>query len=227
MCLQWCHVQSWLIDNDLVCIGCDRHDPATLPSWVRCATCSHQLTPDGQSPQCGLTREALPILGGCCHWNATLIVPSHLSLSSGDLAPWLGNDVLAVFAASPSAPLTLSAEDGCMSIVLSDLAVPLVYGVPAEEWGDALGWSADAVPLDFDDVSQHATVAALEALETDNATFAIALDTLRDALNTTVLPTEWHEVIVALLLLGRERYASDMLVCVRLDNLEEQLCISL
>lgn len=224
MCLQWCHVQSWLIDNDLVCIDCDRHNPATLPAWVRCATCTHQRTPDDQPPHCALTHEGLPIAGGCCHWNVSIATETSLALGPGDLAPWLGSDVLAVFAASPSAPDVVTDERGYVTIARDDLSVPLVYGVPADEWADALGWSRDLVTLDFDDALQHATVAALEALETDSSTFVAALDALHIVLDSAVMPTEWREVIVALLLLGRERYADETFVCACLDSLEALLC---
>lgn len=41
MCLQWCHRQQWLINNDVPCYGCDYRDPQHLPPSWSCFTCQH------------------------------------------------------------------------------------------------------------------------------------------------------------------------------------------
>ncbi len=42
MCLQWCHVHKWIIDNDVRCSGCERAEPNDRPEDQACDTCKHR-----------------------------------------------------------------------------------------------------------------------------------------------------------------------------------------
>src|SRR6266498_3050234 len=170
MCLQWCHVRSWLIDNDLSCTGCDRSEPDLLPAAWSCASCTHLIAHDGQARICGLTRETLPLAGRCCHWSAELTSSAALALSATELAPWLAEagDAAEVFAASSSAPPISFGAAGQVIVAIDDLSVPLVYGVPAPDWDAALGWDMNTPAhneVSADDVRLVAITTALEALE--------------------------------------------------------------
>src|SRR6266545_230051 len=206
MCLQWCHVRSWLIDNDLSCTGCDRSEPELLPAAWSCASCTHLIAHDGQVRICGLTRETLPLAGRCCHWSAELTSSAALALSAAELAPWLAEagDAAEVFAASPSAPPISFDPTGRVVVAIDDLSVPLVYGVPAPDWDAALGWDMRA-PVSskalLDDVRLVAITTALEALEQGAPAFEQALLFVAAVLgpnDLTDLPDAWAQIFTQL-----------------------------
>lgn len=229
MCLQWCHVHRFVIDNDLPCCGCDRSDVARLPAFWSCAQCVNQVVPDAAPPRCGLTRETLPLAGRCCHWQAEPTRQITLHLADDDLAPWLAGSAAQVFADSPSAP-PIRFESGRVRVALNDLSVPLVYGVPADEWDAALGWDRPA-PLASDDAGDtgvpRALIAALDALDQNAPALAAALADLADALGpdgAAALPDGWADIWTQLVLLSRARAGSDAAVTTQLDAMEDMLC---
>lgn len=235
MCLQWCYVRSWLIDNDLPCAGCVLRAAALLPATHTCVTCTNRRERDGQPPLCDLTRETLPLAGACCHWNTAPQAPAVLALTAPDLAPWLdSDDVRLVFATSPSAPPLARDPDGRLLVALADLNVPLVYGVPAAAWDTALGWELPVTSWDattwgstLDDAPQRAMIAALEALDCGATTYHQRLGDLAVALATTAptaLPEGWHDILRSLIAIGLERFSTNMAIRVRLTELENTLC---
>ena len=233
MCLQWCHVRSWLIDNDLSCTGCDRSEPELLPAAWSCASCTHLIAHDGQVRICGLTRETLPLAGRCCHWSAELTSSAALALSAAELAPWLAEagDAAEVFAASPSAPPISFDAAGQVVVAIDDLSVPLVYGVPAPDWDAALGWDMNTPAhneVSADDVRLVAITTALEALEQGAPALEQALLFVAGVVgpgDLAELPEGWRDIVTQLIVLGRELYSSHATIIAYLDALErQQLC---
>lgn len=230
MCLQWCHVRSWLIDNDLPCTGCDRSNVERLPASWTCASCTHLVARDGQAGICGLTRESLPLVGRCCHWRVELTSSTALTLTAADLAPWLAaaGDVAEVFDASPSAPPISFDGAGRVVVAIDDLSVPLVYGVPAPDWDAALGWDMSMAAhskISLDDECLVAITTALEALEQGTPAFEQSLLFVTAVVGPgalTELPEGWREIVTHLIALGRERYSSNMKITAYLDALERQ-----
>lgn len=233
MCLQWCHVRAWLIDNDLPCAGCDRGDPARLPAAWSCASCTHVIAHDGLPGICGLTRESLPLAGRCCHWRAELAPAVMLAVSTRELAPWLADagEVAEVFASSPSAPPISFDSTGRVVVALGDLSVPLVYGVPAPAWDTALGWDTSTpthTEGTADDLRLVAITAALGALEHGAPAFEGALLCVASAAgpgDLAELSNDWRDIVTCLIALGREHYSSHAGIAALLDALErQQLC---
>lgn len=228
MCLQWCHVRSWLIDNDLPCIGCDLRDPQHLPTSWSCASCTHLLPRDGQAGICGLTRETLPLAGRCCHWRVEMISSATLVLSAAELAPWLAEaaEVAEVFAASPSAPSIACDPTGRVIVAIDDLNVPLVYGIAAFDWDAALGWDrcAPATPdAMIDDLRLVAITTALEALEQGAPALEQALRGLAAVIgpdDLAELPEGWSQIVAQFMALGREVYRDHRRICEGIDALE-------
>lgn len=229
MCLQWCHVHSWLIDNDLPCAGCERGEAARLPAAWSCASCTHLIARNNQAAMCGLTREAPPLIGRCCHWQAEPSTLADLAIGDDAIAPWLAGTAVTIFERSPSAP-PVSVAAGQVLVALDSLSVPLVYGVPAADWDAALGWEC-AQEMDWaapPDDSQRAIIAALEALEQDLPALEQALCRLAEALGTAdeALPEAWRAIVVELVALGRTRYHHHPPLIAQLDRLETDPCIS-
>jgi len=231
MCLQWCHVRSWLIDNDLPCTGCDLRDPQLLPVSWSCASCTHLRPRDGQAGICGLTRETLPLADRCCHWRVEVAPSAALVLSAAELAPWLAEatDVAEVFAASPSAPSIACDPTSRVIVAIDDLNVPLVYGVPACDWDAALGWDrcAPATPeVMIDDVRLVAIMTALEALEQGAPALEQALRSLAAILgpaDLAELPEGWSQIVSQFMALGREVYRDHRRIVEGIDTLERAL----
>jgi hypothetical protein len=144
MCLQWCHATQRLIDNDLPCTWCARF-PQSAPQLERtCASCSHLAERNDRPPFCGLSRAGLPLVHACCHWNATLTCGPLLHIGPANVAPgvleaWCAPSVAALFERAEGAPGHAVDEGGHVTVALADLALPLVYGVAAGGWSDALG----------------------------------------------------------------------------------------
>ena len=146
MCLQWCHVTCTLIDNDLACAHCG---PETRRAHAaeRCDTCVHR-----QGVTCSLTREKLPGQRTCCHWGVpALAMGTVLTLTDANVAPGLlryhqARDVAQLFDRSDTAP-NYAGGGSQISVSLDDLAVPMVYGLPADEWDAALADDAGAARL--------------------------------------------------------------------------------
>ena len=174
MCLQWCHTTKRLIDNDLPCIGCDHFPYRAAPAREACTSCAHVVTPDGARPFCGLSKAPLPLTQHCCHWNVELESRPILLLSDTDIAPgvldmWGVASVRELFNRSDSAPEVQEKADGRIQVALDELAVPLVYGVPAAQWDLALAedtgdWAAN-VNTEVPSKVAAAVVALLDALD--------------------------------------------------------------
>lgn len=180
MCLQWCHVQRWLIDNDLECAGCERGAASDLPGEWSCAGCSHLRQAAGAAPSCALTRARLPLLGRCCHWQAEPVLEE-----TARLAPWL------------------AAEDRQLgSLRLGDLSVPLVYGVPADAWPAAVDpdeCEQSGEPLDLK--RRLAIEAAIDACEAGDTVLRRARRALDAALapgGEQGLPAAWRAIVAEL-----------------------------
>ncbi len=228
MCLQWCHVRSWLIDNDLPCMECDHGEADRLPVAWTCVSCTHVIARDGQAGMCNLTRETLPLAGRCCHWCAELTPAVSLALSTDQLAPWLAEagEVVEVFAASPSAPPIAFDAAGRVVVAIDDLSVPLVYGVPALDWDAALGWDMNTLAyaeVSLDNERLVAITTALEALERGAPALEQALLYVVAVLGPdelAELPEGWREIITQLIALGRELYSSNKTIITHLDALE-------
>lgn len=231
MCLQWCHVRAWVIDNDLACIGCDRGDPERLPDAWSCVGCVHHSARDGQIAICGLTHETLPVCQRCCHWQTARTTMSTLVIGDANIAPWIGGTARDVFVASPSAPPIVFDNDRII-VDLDDLSVPLVYGVPAPDWDAALGWEL-AMPLEsgtpLDDMRQQAITNALEALEHGAFALEQMLNELAaelDAAGVADLPEGWLDILTQLIVLGRNLYGDHATILAQFDQLASDACIS-
>ncbi len=182
MCLQWCHVQRWLIDNDQECIGCERGVARDLPPEWSCAECLHLLRPAGAPLSCALTRARLPLLGRCCHWQAALALEE-----ASALAPWLEDAVRELRATLPG---------------WDDLSVPLVYGVPAGAWAEAIELDDCESPGEPLDTQRRAAIeAAIEAGEHGGSVLQWAMHALDAALapaGELGLPPAWRAIVAEL-----------------------------
>lgn len=148
---------------------------------------------------CGLTRATLPPAQTCCHWNVALETRAMLTLTLPDIAPnamdyHRARTVAELFDRSDSAPVYQRVEDstphGVIRVALADLAVPLVYGLPAGDW--------ERVPVVFEPDMETAIGAQVqEALlylaEGDVARADAALQKLGDF---ATLPVLWRDVVL-------------------------------
>lgn len=178
MCLQWCHVRRWLINNDMECSGCDRGVASELPRGWSCTKCRHMQQPTGAPPICALTKARLPWLGRCCHWQAEPTLAA-----TGALAPWL--------------------EGRRLGLTQPDrLSIPLVYGVPAGAWADAIEPDDCEPPGEPLDTSRRAAIeAALEACERGDPVLRPAMRALDAALGPAGelgLPPAWRAIVAEL-----------------------------
>jgi len=143
MCLQWCHVRSLLVDNDIPC-------ELLCPTEIRlaqedksCRTCSH-YQPAGEVDLCLLTHEITPLAENCCHRNAAIeggevllvlgkTVPEALAKAHGV------ESTAQIFEMVETAPeLEENTPEEGISIRIEELSVPLVYGLIATAWDEAL-----------------------------------------------------------------------------------------
>jgi hypothetical protein len=210
MCLQWCYVRGWIIDNDLPCAGCPAYGRSPAAS---CDSCTHRC--DGErGPLCALTRLPLPDAGGCCHHNAAAGAGEPIIVAVDDVtvAPW----VLAAHRAATPAELLaghhsapeLELRGGRAWLRLDCLAVPFVYGVTADAWEMAV---ALPEPEPIPDAPPH-FAAALDALEALHAggdpapAHARLLALLAEAPLET-LPDYWRGTVRETLALLEEREA--------------------
>lgn len=74
----------------------------------------------------------------CCHWNAPIETRPILLLTDMHVAPsvlamWGVASIAILFARSDSAPDVHEDALGRVEVALNDLALPLVYGVPAAQ----------------------------------------------------------------------------------------------
>ena len=140
MCLQWCHVRGWLIDNDLACVGCPLG--VLAPSAPSCETCAHHQVDAGGAEVCALTHTALPHRRSCCHHNAAPAAETHIPLELIPIAPWVtarwGDDPEALLATHHSAPGVAFDDEERPALVLADLATPLVSGILSAQWPAAV-----------------------------------------------------------------------------------------
>lgn len=229
MCLMWCHVQRWVVDNDLPCDGCNLGQSARLPSTWSCGSCRH-----AQGGRCALTREAQPLLGRCCHWQVEPTPHGMLVLEEGQLAPWLrsAEGMAVVFAASPTAPPLQRDVAGRVMVNPEELSVPLVFGVESPRWDAALGWGPAAgapelhwdVPLD--DERQRAIFGLLAALDVAEVVGVQgALVQLQVALDgiSTPLPHGWAVLLADLVRLGQDICAEEGVLVEQFAVMEQLL----
>lgn len=135
MCLTFCH-QRGIIYNNHTCDVCE-DCPERLGGAGRCEDCRHYAGND----VCDLTKAKVPRWRRCCHWNVErderferngAVIP--LDAVDPVLLAREYRDDIAVFAEEWG----LDAE----GVPVIEIAVPLVYGIPCGEWGEALGNSA-------------------------------------------------------------------------------------
>ena len=232
MCLQWCHVQCWLINNDLPCTGCPSGDPQRLPAPLACATCTQHVAQAGTRGICMLTREQVPLAGRCCHWNADAQTTSPLVLGTADLAPWLHapRGVAGVFDDSETAPEVAVDAQQRVTVNLDDLSVPLVYGVPSADWDAALGWVRPpaSTPLPTASPQVDAVLDALACVATGGPALVAALDVLLTTVHpdATLLDADaaWHAITTDLLALCRAQHGTDPAIRVALQRIATVRC---
>ncbi len=232
MCLEWCHVRSWLINNDIACATCAHRSPERLPDRFSCTTCTHRGGQVATAGMCGLTHEALPTVGRCCHWSVTPTTAMTLVLSDADLAPWLRGPrgVAGVFDESETAPEVSIDAAGCVAVRLNELSVPLVYGVPSSDWEAALGWEPvrhmstwEFQPLPDAD----ALLEALELIPTGGRPLITALDSLAELLGgATTLRTDdtWRKLTTDMLALCRAHHPAEPAIQQALQRIEDAVC---
>ncbi len=140
MCLQWCHVRDVLIDNDLPCALLCPDAIRLAHTGDTCDTCRHY-----QNGLCALTRERPPLARTCCHWNAAPAAFDYVVLRLGvnvppELAAAHGvqttRDIFDVVDSAPELPPETPADGFYLDA--RNLVVPLVYGVCADCWEQAL-----------------------------------------------------------------------------------------
>lgn len=143
MCLQWCHVAHQLIDNDFPCAHCPP-ERRFAHTGRTCAACRHFVA---AARLCTLTHEDVPG-SACCHYD---ILPDsgqrfvrREDVAMGLLERYGVAEVAGLFERSETAPECEPQGEGAW-VELADLAVPEVYGLPADEWDAAL-----RRPLDWD-----------------------------------------------------------------------------
>ncbi len=233
MCLQWCHRQGWLINNDVICESCDYRDPQWLPGQFACATCAHHVERPETDGACILTREGTPFVGRCCHWNVVPNPAITLVLSNAELAPWLAGPrgVAGVFDESEIAPDVVVDTQQRVTVNLDELSVPLVYGVPSSDWDAALGLEP-LQPTPGLNLPSHPDVEALlEALgciEHGGASLIAALK----ALIATVHPeamvrvdAQWRASVRSMVEVCGERHGTEPVITNLLQRIEESVCM--
>jgi len=133
MCLQWCHVRSLIIHNDHPCLHC-----LGVIRFARqgedCSACAHY---GGQL--CNLTKSAIPAARTCCHHNVNPLQIEVLDLTEENILPmqlilYQVNNLKELFWLVESAPEPIELPNGALQVRMEDLAVPMVYGLPANEW---------------------------------------------------------------------------------------------
>ena len=145
MCLQWCHVRNALIDNDLPCEMLCPESIRLAHAAETCETCIHYV-----AGLCALTKERIPQSRTCCHWNADPmffdVVVLHLGVNvpSELMAAYGANSIREIFDQVDTAP-DLPPDAPADGIVLNarDLTLPLVYGVCADCWEQAITGQSD------------------------------------------------------------------------------------
>ena len=142
MCLQWCHVRSLLVDNDIPCVQLCPDAVRLAHVEKNCRACKHYAP--GSVGLCQLTQEITPLAETCCHWNAekesgsrTLIlgetVPEALAVAHGV------ESTAQIFEMVDTAPeLDEDAPQEGIVMQIEAMSVPLVYGVIALDWDAAL-----------------------------------------------------------------------------------------
>ena len=143
MCLQWCHVRSVLVDND---IPCDRLCPDEIrlaQQDKHCRDCIHH-EPGEEIGLCRLTHEITPLAETCCHWNAAIERGEVLLVLGENVPPALAQahgveSTAQIFEMVDTAPeLAADRPEEGIPMRIEDMAVPLVYGVVSMDWDAAL-----------------------------------------------------------------------------------------
>ncbi len=233
MCLQWCHRQGWLINNDVICGNCDYRAPQSLPTSFACTTCTHREERAGTEGACTLTREVVPLAGRCCHWNVAPNRAIILVLSHAELAPWISGPrgVSGVFDESDTAPDVVVDTQQRVTVNLEELSVPLVYGVPSADWDAALGLDAlQPTPALHPPAHQdvEALLEALACIEQGGAALVAALEALLAAVHLDAVvrtAAVWRAYVSSLLELCRERYGTEPIIANLLQRIEKTVCI--
>lgn len=198
MCLQWCHVRRLLIDNDLPCSGCSRFPIQQLPHDEQCSSCCHRREQQG-AVFCGLSQMPLPRAGRCCHWNCCEDTRQIITLTDADVAPevlaiWDVRQVGDLFAQSDTAP-DYEQQGDAVRVNLWDLALPLVYGVPAAHWEYALEQTPwpNVVQLPPELASAVITLLEAEPAQTEQARCTLQALLVQYPLDT--LPSAWQTLV--------------------------------
>ncbi|MEP0805691.1 MAG: hypothetical protein HRF47_09390 [Chloroflexota bacterium] len=140
MCLQWCHVRSLLIDNDLPCALWCPDEVRLAQQGRRCAECRHH-----RAGICALTHERTPLAQTCCHFDAPVQPLETVRLKRGETVPeqllrahgiQTVAELFLVVDSAPDLPQDAQADEIRLDARL--LSVPLVYGVRARCWDKAL-----------------------------------------------------------------------------------------
>lgn len=125
MCVTWCHRTARLYWNHEDC-------PSSLCQFAlivqgKCADCRYN-----KNGQCGLTRAALPSVGGCCHCNVELaqgpqpVTPATMTLL------WTETNSLTRLLDTLDTPYTVDAA-GQLWVDPDELGLPAVYGQGTDE----------------------------------------------------------------------------------------------
>ena len=134
MCLQWCHVRSLIVHNDHACLHCERSFRLAKQA-EDCSTCAHYA-----GENCGLTKTAIPAARTCCHHNAILLNVDILELTTEknilpmQLIQYQVGSLKELFWLVESAPEPLELPNDVLQVRMADLALPMVYGIPSQEW---------------------------------------------------------------------------------------------
>ncbi len=144
MCLTFCHKRNILYDSDTneVCDVC----PDNWGQYKSCQTCNHR-----RDKQCGLTSAPIPEDRWCCHYNVIQVdgtVLVEMEQLKGQSVRSLGlRHAFQIWDTEYS-----DEGDGQYQVILSSLAVPLVFGMPMTHWANALLENSKVV-WDRDDIS--------------------------------------------------------------------------
>jgi hypothetical protein len=143
MCLQWCHVRSILVDNDIPCSMLCPDTIRLAQAEKNCRSCTHCQPGDG-CDLCLLTHEITPLAENCCHWNAAIEGGEVLLVLGKTVSKALAKahgveSTAQIFEMVDTAPeLEENAPEEGIPIRIEELSVPLVYGLIASAWDEAL-----------------------------------------------------------------------------------------
>jgi len=140
MCLQYCHVNQWILDNDMPCYTCDR-SPCT---WDRtCITCRHLRifvrirytipSPDIHAPEPTYTVPSPWKIESCAVDSATSLVFHTLRFSYTDESR--SDDLVMHLSLHSDHPIDLDPNTITPPPVMNNLRTTLSWSIPPTEWG--------------------------------------------------------------------------------------------